>query len=288
MGISKRLQAQTGQYGLVDGIPFQLPVRSKDSPALMAAFPINAEAAAALMPGSELHPFRLWNKALLLVTVIDYRYTVIGKYVEFSIGIGCTHGAKPAPPLLPGLFMGHFRTGQYVYDLPVSSDVSVKGGKGIWGMPKHQANLNFVIGDRTVSSQYDLDGQLAVKIEIERPRNAWVPVKMNGANYCQFRGMLMKSYVYFEGKMGFAFAKQGSAKLTIGTHPRVKELKDMEIAERPLFTAFFPSTSGVLDDHFESWFLSSNEPPRHPPEGMESVVNLGLDETWLDPPKARS
>lgn len=287
MRIPRRLQKQTGRYALVDGIPFQLPVQSKDSPALMAAFPINAERAAALLPGHELHPFRLWNRAVLLVTVIDYRHTVIGKYIEFSIGIGCTHGAKPAPPLLPGILMKHFRTGQYVYDLPVSSEVSVKGGKGIWGMPKHQANLNFLTGDRTVSSQYDLDGQLGVKIEIERPKSTWVPVKMSGTNYCQFRGMLMKSYVYFEGKMGFALAKRGSAKLTIGSHPRVKALKDLEIAERPLFTAFFPSTSGVLDDHFECWFLSSNQPPTQTPEGMESVVNLGLSEEWLEPPKAK-
>ena len=29
--------------------------------------------------------------------------------------------------------------GQYVWDLPVSTEISVKGGKGIWGTPKHQA-----------------------------------------------------------------------------------------------------------------------------------------------------
>ena len=73
MGIPKRLNRQSGRHALVDGIPFALPVNSQDSPALMAAFPIDADKAAALMPGNELHPFRLWgNTGVFLVTVIDY------------------------------------------------------------------------------------------------------------------------------------------------------------------------------------------------------------------------
>jgi hypothetical protein len=283
----KRLEAQTGRYALVDGIGFTLPVRSSKSPALMAAFTINADKAKELIPGNEVHPFRLWNKGLLLITVIDYRETVIGKYVEFSIGIACTHGAKPAPPLLPAIFAKHYGIGQYVYDLPVSSEISVKGGKGIWGMPKHQANLNFLIGEDRVSSQYDKDGQFLMKIEIERPKTAWLPLSASGANYCQFRGMLMKSYVYFKGKAGLCLFKKGSAKLTLGDHPRMRALAELEISPEPLFSGFFPETNGLLDDHFECWFTHFDLPPLKGMEGMESVVNLGFSEEWLEPPKAK-
>ena len=76
-----------------------------------------------------------------------------------------------SPLLLPG----PFRFGQYVVDLPVSTEISVKGGKGIWGMPKHQANLDFEVTDRVVSSQYDKDGQAAVFVEIERPGGPRLP-----------------------------------------------------------------------------------------------------------------
>ena len=137
MAIPRRLRDQAGQYALVDGIPFQLPVSSQQSPALMAVFPINAEKATALMPGHEIHPLRLGKKAFLVITVINYQVTVIGKYIEFSIAIACTHGPKPAPMVLPLLFMKRYGTGQFVYDLPVSTEISVKGGKGIWGMFKH-------------------------------------------------------------------------------------------------------------------------------------------------------
>lgn len=288
MAVPKRVLKQKGRYALVDGIPFALPVNSQQSPALMAVFTINAKKAAALLPGNEIHPFRLWNKALLVITVIDYRVTSIGKYIEYSIGIACTQGEKPAPPLLPGLFMKTFGTGQYVFDLPVSTEISVKGGKGIWGMPKHQANLDFIIGEKSVSSQYDLDGQLAMKIEIQHPGKAWFPVKAGLVNYCGFRGMLMKSYIYFKGNVGFCLFKKGSAKLTIGDHPRLKPLKELEISEHPIFSGFFPETSGFLDDHFECWFITEPAPPTVLPEGMESVVHLGLSEDWLPPPDAES
>lgn len=285
MAIPARLRNQAGRYALVDGIPFQLPVSSQQSPALMAVFPINAEKAKTLMPGREIHPLRIGAHAFLVITVIDYRVTVIGKYIEFSIAIACTQGPTPAPMILPLLFMKRYGTGQFVYDLPVSTEISVKGGKGIWGMPKHQASLNFLVNDRTVSSQYDLDGQLAMKIELDRPKDGPFPLSMGGVNYCQFRGMLMKSYVYFKGKPGFHLFKKGSARLTIGDHPRLAPLKTLEISPNPIFTAFFPETSGVLDDHFECWFVSQDQPPQQQPEGLDSVVGLGLSEKWPPPPK---
>lgn len=285
MGQPARIAQQAGRWALVDSIPFQMPVYCRNSPALFAVFTINAEKARRLIPGNEIHPMRLWNKALLVVSVIDYRDTNIGKYIEFSIAIACTHGRRRAPRLLPAIFMSEYGSGQWVWDLPVSTQVSVKGGKGIWGMPKHQANLNYIIGDNVVSSQYDLDGMFAVKIEIERPKSAWLPVNMTGVNYCSFRGMLYKSSVYFKGKLGFTFMKKGSARLLIGDHPRVQPLKELEIDPNPLFTAFLPQANGTLDDHFECWFLSEPKLPDVVPEGMESVVNLGQSQEWLEPPK---
>jgi Acetoacetate decarboxylase (ADC) len=281
-----RLRQQAGRHALVDGIPFTLPVTCTPSPALMAAFPINPERAAALLAGNEVHPFRLWNRGLLVITVIDYLSTNIGTYIEFSIAIACTHGRRPAPRLLPALLMKHYGTGQCVIDLPVSTEISVKGGKGIWGMPKHRANLDFTVGDRVVSSQYDLDGELAMRIEIDRPARTWLPVNVGTANYCAFRGLLMKSYIYFRGHLGMGLLGKARARLTLGDHPRLAPLKQLEISPKPLFTAFIPDAIGVLDDHFESWFLSFPQPPTGPPEGMESVVDLGLGEEWLPPPVA--
>ncbi|MEA2312152.1 MAG: hypothetical protein QOE28_2120 [Solirubrobacteraceae bacterium] len=286
MGAPKRIERLRGRYALVDGVPFDLPIDSRDSPALMAVFPLSAARAAELIPGEEVHPIRLGGDVgLLVVTVVDYRTTDIGSYIEYSIAIACTHGERPAPPLLPGLFMRHYGSGQFVVDLPVSTEVSVKGGKGIWGMPKHQANLDFLIAPDKVTSTYELDGQLCTRIEIDRPRGAPFPLSMGAVNYCAFRGMLNKSSIYFKGHAGFRLPFTRSARLTIGDHPRMEPLKRLGIGSRPLMVAYFPATQGILDDHLESWFLTFKQPPAAQPEGMESVVGLGLGREWLPPPR---
>lgn len=284
MGVPARVGAETGLYSLVDGIPFQLPVASHHSPALMAAFSVDAAAAAKLLPGKELHPLRLrGGRGVLLVTVIDYTDTNIGRYIEFSIGIGVTHGLRPAPPLVPLLCRRWFDMGQYVYDLPVSTEISVKGGKGIWGMPKHQASLDFRIGDKEVSSQYDLDGQLGMRVTIRRPRLACLPLRAGSSNFCSFRGMLMKSSIYYHGRVGVGL---GGARLLIGQHPRVRALHDLDIHTGGMFSVFFPASAGILDDHYEGWFIGFDSPPKTQPEGLESVVGLGLSQEWPPPPGA--
>lgn len=287
MAIPQRLLAQTGRFSLVDGIPFEMPVSCQDSPVLMAAFPINASAARALMPGNELFPVQLFGKGLLVVTVIDYLATCIGKYIEFSIGIACTHQSETASLFLPRILTGQFELAQFVFDLPVSSEISVKGGKGIWGMPKHQANLSFEVSQTTVQAQYEADGKLAMAVQIEKPADTPIPLSMTVSGYSQFRGMLFKSYLHFEGHAGMHIKKTGSAHLVLGDHAAIQPLKGLQIEPEPLLTAFIPAAHGVLDDHLECWFLTYDKAPAVPPAGMESVVNLGLGQQWLAPPKVK-
>lgn len=283
--VPRRLSRLAGQHALVDGIPFVMPVDSGEMPALMAGFTIDRTAAARMLPGSELHPVTLpGGKGLLVITVVNYLHTDIGRYIEYSIAIACTHGSRPAPPLLPGLLRGTFGTGQYVVDLPVSSELSVKGGKGIWGMPKHRASLDFKVSDSAVSSQYEDDGRLGMYIEIERPPATRLPLRASAVNYCAFRGMLMKSSVFFEGRADVAFGRRARARLVVGDAPRVAGLHDLRIAADPLFTAYLTAERGVLDDHFECWFLAGDEPGRTYGEPLDSVVGLGTSQTWPEPP----
>ncbi|MFE4198256.1 acetoacetate decarboxylase family protein [Paenarthrobacter sp. NPDC056912] len=286
--VPRRQERLRGQHALADGIKYVMPVNSDDSPVLMAAFPINKRAAAAALPGREMRPFGLGGKGLLVVTVVNYKSTDIGKYIEYSLAIAITHGSRPAPPILPLIFQKTFKLGQFVVDLPVSTEVSVKGGKGIWGMPKHQANLDFVVTDSTVSAQYDKDGQLGCYIEIERPEPLGLPLKLAASNYCAFRNMLWKSDIYFEAAGDIALGAQAKARLILGDAPGVEPLKKLKVEDKPIFTAWLPQAHGVLDDHYEAWFLTApTEAGAAAVSGgemMDSVVGLGQGQVWLAPP----
>ncbi|QDK78532.1 acetoacetate decarboxylase [Spirosoma sp. KCTC 42546] len=285
MAVPKRIRDYEGRYSFVDGIPFKLPVSATDSPALMAAFPCNYDAALKLMPGNELFPVRLPNgKAVFIVTIINYVHTTIGKYIEYSLAVACTHGPKPAPRLLPALFQKFFKTGQFILDLPVSTEISVKGGKGIWGMPKHKANLDFIVTDTVVSSQYEKDGQFAFRIEMDRPKRASIHLNIGSINYSHFRNMLMASYIYFDSKAGINLMSKAQARLYLGDHPKVARLHTLNIEPKALFTAFLPSSHGVLDDHFECWFVTYKTPETDTSEGLSSVFGLENKEEWLPAP----
>jgi hypothetical protein len=282
----RRLKRERKEFALVDGIPFTLPVRSQRMQALMAAFPVDPAAAQALLPDHTIQVARLWRRALLVVTVVNYEETVIGKYIEYSIALACVHRDRKPPPLLPFVFGCLYQFGQYVCELPVSTEISVKGGKGIWGMPKHQASLDFRVADKTVSSQYDLDGQLAAYVELALPGGPKLALSVGASNYFQFRGMLNKSTVYFKGRATVAIGPLAHGRFELGDHPRVERLKTLGVASKPIFTLYIPEAHGVPDDHAVRWFLGSDSPPKAPPEGMESVIGLGLGEEWPPPPTA--
>jgi hypothetical protein len=149
-------------------------------------------------------------------------------------------------------------------------------------MPKHQGNLDFIITDDEVSSRYDLDGKMVMRVVVRRSR-PWLPLRAGAVNYCSYRGMLFKSYIYFKGKIGFSLFRKGSARIELGDHPRAQALRELNIGD-PIFAGFFPETAGTLDDHFECWFESFAAPPARRPEGFESVIDLPLSEEWLPPP----
>jgi hypothetical protein len=260
-------------------------VNSEPSAVLMAAFPVDARAAANLLPSAELHPVRLpGGKGILMVTVINYLSTDIGAYIEYSLAIAVTRGARPSPPLLPLLLQKTLDFGQYVVDLPVSTEISVKGGKGIWGMPKHQASLDFQVTDATVSSAYEIDGVSGALVEIDRPPATALPVKIRAVNFCTFRGMLYKSTIYFAGTADVALGKAARARLEFGTLPQVTGLAGLDVDPQPLFTVYIPDSHGVLDDHFEAWFQYGRDRVPDGGDGLDSVVHLGLGEEWPPPP----
>lgn len=284
MNIPDRVTQQNARFALIDGISFQLPVSCQPSPVILAAFSVDASAAAKLLPGNELFPLRLLEKGLLVITVVNYKGTNIGNYIEFSIAIACTHGSEPAPALLPTILTGHYQTGQFVVDLPVSTEISVKGGKGIWGMPKHQANLSFEEVNDAIVAQYESDGKLGMALRVPRPGGPAIPLSLSVASYAHFRGMLFKSYLYFEGKANVTLNKEKAAQLVLGDHPRVAPLHKLNIERDPVFTAYLPAAVGVLDDHFEGWFVTNASQVPELDEGLASVVNLGLGREWLPAP----
>lgn len=271
-----------GRYANVDGIPFKMPVETKSSPCIFAGFTIDPDAAQNLLPGQELQAVKAFGRGILIVAVVNYGDTTIGKYVETCLGVLCAHRRQKPLPLAPLALPFLYGTGVYIYDLPVSTEISVKGGLGIWGMPKRQGNLDFIEGDETISSQYDFEGQIVSRLDVPNG-NAWLPVAFAGLGYGSFRGLLTKSRISGSGKARFGFGSKGT-RLVLGDHPRAEPIKALDVNPNAIFSGYLPRFRGVLNDRVETWYLTSDTPPDIAETGMKDVVDLGLSEDWLAPP----
>jgi hypothetical protein len=67
-------------------------------------------------------------------------------------------------------------------------------------------------------------------------------------------------------------------------------LRTLDMSSKALFTACLPHSKGVLDDHFESWFITSptavDSSERWGGDDLGSVFGLPNSTEWLDPPSA--
>jgi hypothetical protein len=124
------------------------------------------------------------------------------------------------------------------------------------------------------------------RFDVRLPKSYWLPLNMGAANYCVFRGMMMKSLIYFRGKVGFHLMRPGSARLVLGDHPRADVIRGLEVDPNPIFSGYIPEVLGVLDDYFECWFVTPETEPTAPiGEGLATTYPLGYGREWLTPPQ---
>ena len=200
---------------------------------------------------------------LLVVTVVNYEITDIGKYVEYSLAIACTFGPRPAPPLLPGLLRGHYGTGP-VRGRPAGQQRGL--GQGRQGHLGHaqapgQPRLHDHATTRCPASTTSTASSAAASRSTGRPRPR-CRCDVGAANYCVFRGMVMQSSIYFQGAADIALGSRArAAAATSATHRRSPPLRDLDIDPDPSSPRSCRRTRGVLDDHFECWFLTSADEP---------------------------
>jgi hypothetical protein len=108
---------------------------------------------------------------------------------------------------------------------------------------------------------------------------------MNGVGWGgDFRGLLTKSYIFVRGERSGFRLRSRAARLQLGDHPRARVLHDLDIDPRPMLTAYMPRLDAVLDDHVESWYLTSGSPPGPPEVGYADVADVPLSQEWLQPP----
>ncbi|MBI2891942.1 MAG: acetoacetate decarboxylase family protein [Deltaproteobacteria bacterium] len=133
-----------------------LPILYRDASMMNVLYRVPLEPVRALVAGAGLEPVAAGSKALLALTVFEYRDSTVGQYNELSVGF-------VARPRGSGLK----ETGIWVHLLPVTTEVARAAGREIWGYPKWVARIDWMRERRSIRAS--LEGEM----ELEVPTGVW-------------------------------------------------------------------------------------------------------------------
>jgi hypothetical protein len=130
----------------VGGQPGKMPTFYYDGALMTGLFPAHHRALRELIPDPDLEPARLApGLGALVLWCIEYRDSDIGAYNEVAIGVALNE--PDGGPNLPGraLLAAVRRRQQHVYihHLPVTTEVSRRGGIDFYNFPKFLADIEF-------------------------------------------------------------------------------------------------------------------------------------------------
>ena len=123
---------------------FKAPFFIHDADVIGAFFLCDYDKACALVSPHH-RPVKLpFKKALFAVSCIEYKETDIGSYNEVALSIVVRapgKGIRQKAETLRSLLQAKFHT--FIFQLPVTTEMSVAGGKGLLNYPKFLADITF-------------------------------------------------------------------------------------------------------------------------------------------------
>ena len=109
-------------------------------------------------------------RGVLVLAVVNYQDTTIGRYVEFCVGVLATRGRAPVGALRSRCCSGPTTApASTSTTCPSAARSRSRAGSASGACRSAMPTSTSSSADKTVSSQYDLDGKLVARIDIPRP-----------------------------------------------------------------------------------------------------------------------
>ncbi|MCS0602655.1 acetoacetate decarboxylase family protein [Streptomyces sp. LP11] len=134
--------------------PVEVPVRYHDSAAAHLCFPVDADAARALLPDTgRLTPSRFGGRALAVLSLYEHRCTTIGPHTEVALSVPVDDLWRPRPHDIAADLLRRAdlrRTGRYVVSLAVTTEEARRVAREIWGQPAMRVGAEADLTDRAI------------------------------------------------------------------------------------------------------------------------------------------
>ncbi|MEV0591206.1 acetoacetate decarboxylase family protein [Nonomuraea cavernae] len=218
---------------LIQGRTVSMPVRVRDASVCSAMYPVRADAARAVIAYSGLDVAEILpGKAICALTFVDYLDGDLDTYHEFGVAFLIR---PPGSISSPGL--GDLRqAGVFIHWLPVDQRFTLEAGRTIWGFPKELADIELRLDSPYKRCIVRKDGRLVLDMLLK----PGVPVIGSGAM------MPLDAFTHQEGvtrrvpwsvQARGVRVRPGGALIRLGNHPVAKELSELGLPKRALFSS---------------------------------------------------
>lgn len=129
--------------------PIELPFRIYDATNVVAFFAVDRWRVESVLGRTDLIPaLTAGGRALVAVSVFEYRSTSVGPYNEVGIGIPVYRSGEAKQLtgwIEPFRRADRRRQGAFIVDLPVTTDAADVAGREIWGYPKFVTSIDVAL-----------------------------------------------------------------------------------------------------------------------------------------------
>ncbi|MFG1703520.1 acetoacetate decarboxylase family protein [Nonomuraea sp. M3C6] len=218
---------------LIQGRTVGMPVRVRDAEVCSAFYPVRADAARAVLAYSGLDVAEvLPGKAVCVLLFVDYRDGDLDAYHEFGMAF------LVRPPGVPGSTrLGDLRrAGLFVHWLPVDRPFTLEAGRSLWGFPKELADIELRLGSPYKRCILRKDGRLVLDLLIKPGTSVpGVTTMAPPAAYTHLEGVTRR--VPWSVRARGARIRPSGALIRLGNHPIAKELSELGLPKRAMFTS---------------------------------------------------
>lgn len=233
-----------------------MPVRVRQARAATAMFLVDAGRAQRMIDASGLQVLPvLPRRTIAGLVLVRYVDNDLGPYDELGVAVLVRDhrrvAAAPRPPGVRGALreLGSGGAGVLIHQLPVDGEFTCAAGRQIWGFPKVVGRFDTHLGSDRSAMSLELDGQHVVDVGIRRGLALPAP----GA------GVALTAYSHLDGVTRATTwemdpegvrTRPGGATVRLGTHPIARELADLGLPKRALFSttiANLPMTFGAAE-----------------------------------------
>lgn len=237
----------TQQEVRIAGQRAKIPIFYRDGTAITALLPASIRRLRRILPDARYRPASLLpGVGVVGLTALDYRDTDIGPYGEFSFFVALR---PPFSAEGPGL-LGQNRRKQmhiYIWHLPVTTEIALRGGVDYYNFPKFIANIDFENAGGEVRCRLSEKGEPIATLSGKRIPPTRRDLRMQNFIHLYMDGQPQSTEFKIHASEWASSWGSRNVRVELGqNHPVARALRGVLLSTRPLQYLYMPRFEAIL------------------------------------------